>query len=177
MNDDMEKRIREIRASDVVKRVKEIQASMAESAKPHVDESELSHLRCLIRLAVEFDDYLEHGSVEIATGILNGPLAKYVPDARSASADPSNKYDQRFVCESVRSGVDSFCSLNASYRVLEGASDSVVEWGMTSSKESLNANFTAMFKEFVEEVNFGKKCRLVLDLFKLQIVFAGISYE
>src|SRR6266446_7073404 len=100
---------------NVTKRVEEIQASMVESAKSCFDESELGHLRCLIRLAVEFHDYLEHGRVEIATSILEGPHAKYVTDVQSASTDPFNKYDLGFVCDSIRSGVDSFCTLNVSY--------------------------------------------------------------
>jgi hypothetical protein len=163
--------------SDVFGRVKELQASMVESARSRFDESELDHLRAVIRITVEFHDYLENGSVEIATTILHGPHAKYVPDARNASTDPFNKYDLEFVCQSIQSGVNSFCSLNVSYRMLEGATDSMVEWGMTASKESFKAHFISMFKEFAEEVKFGKKCRLLLDLFKLQIVFAGVSYN
>src|SRR6202023_4146269 len=64
-------------SDDIQKRVREIQTSMVDSAQSHFDESELGHLRCLIRLAVEFEDYMEHGSVEIATSILDGPYAKY----------------------------------------------------------------------------------------------------
>lgn len=177
MNDDITKRVQEIQASDIVKRVKELQAPMVESAEPHFDESKLGHLRTVIRLTVEFHDYLEHGSVEIATSILNGPHAKYVRDAQSASTDPFNKYDLDYACESIRSGVDSFCTLNASYKMLDGATRSKVDWGMISSEESFKANFVSMFNEFTEEVNFENKCRLLLDLFKLQIVFAGISYD
>jgi hypothetical protein len=177
MNDDITKRVQEIQASDIVKRVKELQAPMVESAKPHFDESDLGHLRCVIRLAVEFHDYLEHGSVEIATSILNGPHAKYVRDVQSASTDPFNKYDLDYVCGSIRSGVDSFCRLNQIYRLLDSATGSRVEWGMISSEESFKANFVSMFNQFTEEVNFENKCRLLLDLFKLQIVFAGISYD
>jgi hypothetical protein len=177
MNDDITKRVQQIQASDIVKRVKELQAPMVESAKPHFDESELGHLRTVIRLAVEFHDYLENGSVEIATSILNGPHAKYVRDVQSASADPFNKYDLDYACESIRSGVDSFCSLSASYKMLDGATNSRIEWGMISSRDSFKAQFASMFNKFTKEVNFEKKCRLLLDLFKLEIVFAGISYN
>ena len=177
MNDDITKRVQQIQASDIVKRVKELQAPMVESAKPHFDESELGHLRTVIRLAVEFHDYLEHGSVEIATSILNGPHAKYVRDVQSASADPFNKYDLDYACESIRSGVDSFCSLSVSYKMLDGATNSRVEWGMISSRDSFKTQFVSMFNKFTKEVNFEKKCRLLLDLFKLEIVFAGISYN
>ena len=126
---------------------------------------------------MEFRDYLEYGSFKIATSILHGPGAKYVTDARSASADPFNKYDLDFVCQSIRSGVNSFCDLSVSYRALSGATDSIVGWGVASSKESFKAHFVSMFCEFTEEVNFEKKCRLLLDLFKLQIIFAGVSCD
>lgn len=150
---------------------------MVEAAPSRFDESELGHLRAVIRLTVEFHDYLEHGSVDIATGILHGPLAKYVAEARGASTDPFNKYDLDYACESIRSGVDSFCSLSATYRMLDGATDSNVGWGLISSREAFKTQFVSMFGKFTEEVNFEKKCRLLLDLFKLQIVFAGISYN
>jgi hypothetical protein len=163
--------------SDIFARVTEIQASMVESEGLHFDESELVDLRCLIRLAVEFNDYLAYGSVEFARSILEGPHAKYVTDVQSAGTDPFNKYDLKFVCDSIRSGVNSFCTLNASYKILDGATDSKVEWSMISSKMSFGATFVSMFNQFIEEVNFEKRCRILLDLFKLQIVFAGISYD
>lgn len=172
--DRAKKRVEEMESS-VFKRVKEMQAPLIDSAKPHFDESELSHLRCLVRLAVEFHHYLEHGSVAIATALLDAPLGQYVTDAQAARADPFNKYDLEFVCGSVRSGVDSFCIINGSFRLLDTATGSTIEWGMTSSKESFKTRFVSMFEEFVEEVDFAKKVRLLLDLFKLQIVFTGIS--
>ncbi len=162
---------------DVPNRVEEIQTSMVASAQSHFDEAELGHLRTLIRLAVEFEDYLEYGSVEIATSLLNGPHARYVPEAQIASADPFNRYDLDYACESIRSGVGSFCRLSASCRLLDGVPKSRIEWGMTSSRESFKTQFVSMFRKFTEEMNFENKCRLLLDLFKLQIIFAGVSYN
>jgi hypothetical protein len=60
---------------------------------------------------------------------------------------------------------------------LVGATGSNVKWGMITSWESFKARFISMFDEFTAEVNFENKRRLLLDLFKLQIVFAGVSYE
>lgn len=177
MNDRVTRRAQEIQGTDLFRRVKESQALIVESAKAHFDDSELDHLRAVIRLTIEFQDYLEHGSVEIATSIQNGPHAKYVTDAPSASTDPFNKCDLDYACESIRSGVDSFCSLSASYKMLDGATNSSVEWGMISSRDSFKTQFVSMFNKFTKEANFEKKCRLLLDLFKLQIVFAGISYN
>jgi hypothetical protein len=48
---------------------------------------------------------------------------------------------------------------------------------MISSKQTFKTQFFSTFNEFVEEANFERKCRLLLDLFKLQIVFAGMSYS
>jgi len=80
-------------------------------------------------------------------------------------------------CRAIRSGVDSFCGLNATYRILSGATGSNIKWGMISSWESFKVRFISMFDEFTAEVHFENKCRLLLDLFKLQIVFAGVLYE
>lgn len=166
----------------MTRRVEEIQASMVKSAKPRFDESELGHLRCLVRLAVEFQDYLEHGSVEIARGMQQQPYvgltsAEFRKDVQNASTDPFNEYDLGYVCESILSGVDSFWDLSTTYRRSVGKTDSKIKWGMVSSRESFEAQFISMFNRFTEEVNFESKCRLLLDLFKLQMVFVGISYN
>ena len=162
---------------DVTNRVKEIQTAMVESAKSCFDDSELGHLRTVIRLTVEFRHYLEYGSVEMVSGLQKEPQANHFTDMESLKMDPFNKYDMQSACRAIRSGVDSFCGLDATYRILIGATGSKVEWGMTSSRESFSARFVSMFDEFSKEVNFENKCRLLLDLFKLQIVFAGISYD
>ena len=163
--------------NDVTSRVKEIQTSMVESAKSCFDKSELGHLCAVIRITVEFYHYLEYGSVEMAHGLEQGPHAEYFKDLESASVDPFNKYDLDYTCESIRSGVDSFCRLNQTYGILVGATASTVEWGMISSRESFKAQFISMFNKFTQEENFENRCRLLLDLFKLQIVFAGVSYD
>lgn len=163
--------------NDVTNRVKAIQAVMVESAKSCFDESEIDHLRYVIELTVEFRHYLEYGSTEMARGLQEGAYAEYFEDLKSASVDPFNKYDLGCVCRSIRSGVDSFCGLNATYRILVGATGSKVEWHMISPRDSFKAQFISMFNEFTEETEFENKCRLLLDLFKLQIVFAGVSYE
>jgi hypothetical protein len=177
VNDDIAKRVKEIQSSDLFKRVQELQAPMVESAKSCLDDPELGALRCVIRLTVEFRHYLEHGSTEMARSLQQGPMAHLFKDLQDTGADPFNKYDLEYACDSIRSGVDSFCSLNQSYGILAGATDSKVEWGMISSRESFKTQFISMFNEFTKEANFENKCRLLLDLFKLQMVFASISYD
>ncbi|MGH9735148.1 MAG: hypothetical protein ACRD8A_11235 [Candidatus Acidiferrales bacterium] len=161
---------------DVRKRVQAIYAEMVESVKSCFDDEELGHLHTVIRLTVEFCHYLEHGSVDLARRLQQGPGTEYFVDLEQASTDPFNRYDMEFVCESIRSGIDSFWALDASYRILEGATRSNVKWGMASSKDSFKEQFNSMFKGFIVEITFEKKCRILLDLFKLQIIFIGMSY-
>ena len=116
-------------------------------------ESELDHLRVVVRLTVEFHDYLR----QVGTGALDHNQLTYA-------------------CESVFSGVDSFCNVNAAYRVLVGATSSRIEWA-TISTLSPREEFLSTFRRFDLEERFEEKCRLLLDLFKLQIVFAGMMYD
>jgi len=62
------------------------------------------------------------------------------------------------------------------YKVLVNAKESKIEWGRLSIP-LLEEQFAPMFAEFEQEANFENRCRLLLDLFKLQIVFAGMSYD
>jgi hypothetical protein len=163
--------------SDFTKRLEEIQALTLNSAPLSLAESDRDNVRCLLRLALEFHDYLEKGSVEIASRILHGPLAKYVEDAQSASVNPSNKYDLEYVCESIRSGVESFYQLSASCKLLGDFPRGSFEWRSISSEESLKMRFVFLFGDFVKESGFEYKCRLLLDMFRLQMVFAAVACE
>jgi hypothetical protein len=159
--------------------MKRIESAMVKSAKPHLDESQIADLRYLVRLTVEFRDYLEHGSVRIATALFRSPTAKdvsvvgYLAEVESASKDPFNKYDLKYLCNSIRSGIDSFCVLNQAYRIV-GDSESTVEWDIVSSSELLKDRFVVLFDKFAKRRNFEFRLRLLLDLFKLQMVFAVI---
>jgi hypothetical protein len=140
------------RKDDLLDRVRVIQASMLESARPTFTDSELDHLRCMIRLAVEFYDYLE-----------------------SVSIDDLNAFDLQYAIESTFSGIDSFTSVSSSYKVLVGASSSKVK-GDAISAHSLKEMYVAKFHDFRAETNPENKLRFLLDLFKLQIIFAGMLY-
>ena len=128
--------------------VKRIQDSMVEST---FEEKQLSHLRTLIRLTIEFYDYLNPG---------NHP----------------ERFELEYSIESILSGIESFCIVNAGYKVLVGAMLTTIAWNQVSAL-TLKDQFIAMFDEFVAEKAFERKCRLLLDLFKLQIVYAGMFYD
>ncbi len=52
-----------------------------------------------------------------------------------------------------------FLGSSTTYRRSVGATDSKVNWGMVSSKESFKTQFVSMFNQFSKEVSFERKCR------------------
>lgn len=157
--------------NDARELVKKIQASMVESAKTTFEESGLDSLCCLIRLTVEFCDYLHNGIPDLRD-ITERNQHRV---GRFAQSD-SDFNELKYSIESIFSGIELFTSVNAEYSVLVGATSSQIKWG-TASMVSLEDLFLSMFHEFTAETNFEKKCRLLLDLFKIQIVFAGVFYD
>jgi hypothetical protein len=127
---------------------------MAEPARLRFLETNLDHLRGLIRLTIEFHHYLTSGG--------------------AGASDQGNI--RNYVCESVFAGIESFEYVRDDYGGLDGACGSKISWE-TVLPLPFKERFLAMFNEFSAETNFEDKCRLLLDLFKLQIVFAGICYD
>lgn len=162
--------------SDIKERVQMIQTSMLESecARSCFEEPAQEHLRCLVRLTIEFDDYLKNGVPQLRE-ITKRFHDRHHPNIQIQPHEVELN-ELKYSIESVFSGIESFCSVSAAYRVLVGATSSRVEWDKVSVI-SLKEQFVSMFHEFTIETNFEKKCRLLLDLFKLQIVFAGVFYD
>jgi hypothetical protein len=131
--------------------VKKLQAFMVESAAGAFSEAELADLRVLVRLVVEFQD-----------------------EAKPGELDEDERL--RYRIESIFSGVSSFCSVAAAYRMLSGTSESTIDWA-TIRLETLTDHIHSAFARFVGEQRFEVKCQLLLDLFRLQLVFAGMRYD
>jgi hypothetical protein len=129
-----------------------IQDSMAESAS-HFLAVELDALRGVVRLTVEFFHYLRRVDLELA-----------------------DEESLRYMAQSVFYGVESFISLCQAYRITQGQTRSTLPQRI-SSRAALKEAFIDMYLEFAAETNFEKRCRLLLDLFKLEIVFAGLTYD
>ena len=129
-----------------------VQASMLEEAS-HFMDSELDDLRCVIRLTVEFFHILQRVDI-----------------------DSVNDHSLRYWGESVFSGMDSFTGLCSAYRTTAGETRSKLPQRVTS-RAALKEEFTTMYREFAGETNFERRCRLLLDLFKLQIIFVGMTYD
>jgi hypothetical protein len=139
--------------NDQMERVQAICLSMEESARPGFDDNDIENLRILVRITVQFYDY----------------LTSTVP-----SADPSG--DRNYVLDRVFFHVESFRLVMHSYGVLVGATPSTIDWN-TINLKSVENQFISTYHAFVRQMPFEDKCRLLLDLVKLQIVFAGVSYD
>jgi hypothetical protein len=132
--------------------VEAIRASMLEGAS-YFSDSELDSLRGVIRLTVEFFHRLQRVDID--------------------SIDDASL---QYWGGSVFAGIDSFTSLCQAYRTTVGETRSALPQRVTS-RAALKEEFTAMYREFADETNFEKRCRLLLDLFKLQIIFVGMTYD
>jgi|ERR1035437_1433014 hypothetical protein len=140
-------------SDDLRQQVVALQHSVCQSAKPWLSEPELNDLRGLIRLTVEFHDWLQSTDIDIW-----------------------HRPEVQYIAESTVSGIDSFYNVAAAYRALVGAGMSRVQWD-TMSLQSLREQFLPIFDEIVREGHFEPRCRAILDLFKIQIVIAGVLYE
>jgi hypothetical protein len=124
-----------------------LQDSMAAQVTSCFTASEVEDLRIIIRLTVEFHEKLKKDGIN------------------------------NYVGESVFSAVDSFAALVHAYRVLNGTEErSQLHWKSVSTA-SLKREFLKLYPTFIAEETFERQCRILIDLFKLQIVLAGITYD
>jgi len=72
--------------------------------------------------------------------------------------------------------VDTFLSLVQLYGILTGAKKSTIDWTAVTAS-SVKDRYLSAYEEFIAEAHFVKKLRLLLDLCKLQLVFAGMFYD
>jgi hypothetical protein len=81
-----------------------------------------------------------------------------------------------YMIDKILFNIDSFRIVLRTYGVLVGSRKSRIDWSAVGM-QSLRDRFLSLYPEFVAETKFENKCRLLLDLFKLQIVFAGAFYD
>ncbi len=142
---------------DQIQRIQAIQQSMEEPARLRFRDEDFQQLRVLVRLTVEFHDYL--------TGT---PPWPQFPD------DPF--HDMTYTIDKVLFNIDSFRTVIHSYGILVGSTRSTIDWNVINVR-SLKDEFISMYHAFLGQTSFEAKCRLLLDLVKLQIVFAGAFYD
>lgn len=140
-----------------IQRVQAIQLSMEESARPGFDDKDIQNLGILIRVTVEFRDYLTSAP----------PWPQFSDDSF---------HDMTYMIDKILFNIDSFRIVLHAYGVLVGSTRSGIDWSVVGV-QSLKDRFLSLYPEFVAETKFENKCRLLLDLFKLQIVFTGAFYD
>ena len=113
-------------------------------------------LSVVIRLVVEFNEYLGR-----------------------TMTDETESGESQYVCGSVFSGMDSFDTFAHTYKVLKGSELSRIGWGSIDSWEfeAVRRKYLEMYEELLRGGTFQRGYRLLLDLFKLQIIWAGIEYS
>ena len=115
---------------------------------------------------------------------LGGDLRTFDVMARLASefwsfllalrAGPVEVAEVRYACESVFSGIDCFCQLSAYCRILgSGGTDGAQD--ITSVAE-VDGVFAVQLERLLSEPLFPEQCRLLRELFRLQLFFATLTY-
>jgi len=130
--------------------IKELQDSMLESASDWYSASDKEDLRALIWAVGEFYRYLLDGDLN---------------DRRSL----------RYHGDNVLATIECFGRLVDAYRTGDEADDYRHVQGM-ASVEALKEEFIATYREFCKQVDFEQRYGLLLRLFKLQLVFVGMTY-
>lgn len=130
--------------------VRDIQASMAALTPTWWEDPDRAHLRCLIRLNVEFFYHLQ-------------------------DEDMNEQSELRYLGNSIFSGIESFCLVSMTYRAMRGdtANQFIEE---VVSKKSVKEEFIFYYQKFLAETDFDERCKLILILFRLQLIFTGLTY-
>jgi hypothetical protein len=167
-------------ANKIVQHVKAAESAMVESARSgFLDDSDLEDLRVLIRLVVEFYyDVRGEGLYRLRDfdpDWLKKGEGEHYEALRASWAARASREELRYHSDSTFSGIDSFRSITQAYELLVGAEESKMTWEAQSG-DKLIATYILMFGEFSSQSQFMRQCRLLLDLFKMQIVFAGQVY-
>jgi hypothetical protein len=131
-----------------IKEVHETQDLMLAAGHEYLVDSEADDLRGLIRITIEFFYFIDKG-IE--------PLENYTLDT---------------VC----SGVESFQSLNSAYRAISNRPLTAVDWDRINAA-NLREQFLTLYRQFRSERDFEMQFRLLLDLFRLQIIYVGLKYD
>ena len=132
--------------------IRAIETEMSDAAS-QFSKSELEALGAIIRLTVEFLYYLKRTDMD--------------------SPDP---HGVEWVNESTVSSLEFFIAVCQIYRITQGHVGSKLSRSVTSLT-ALRDEFVTRYQAFVDERSFEKKCGILLDLYKLQIVFAGFTYD
>ena len=143
---------------DEIQIVSKIRATMVQEPEADFGEKEIENLGILIRLSVQFYNFLTS----------RGRWPVFPEDSF---------HNITYVAESILWNVNSFIYLSRnSYGIMEGRTRSAIDWN-TVTAQSVKDRYLSIYQEFIAEADFLKKYRLLLDLYKLQLVYAGMFYD
>ena len=137
-----------------------VQVPILRKAESYLIADDIQNLRAIVRLAVEFDDYLRR------------------EDTEALDAD-----ELEYVAGSVFAGIGCFAGVSHGYKVLAGATHSAIDSSLLPALTSLGAlkeKYLAMYAAFEAldvETQFEDKVCLILDLFKLQLLFVSVLFN
>src|SRR5678809_259530 len=123
---------------------------MEETARLRFDDKDIQEIRILVRLTVEFHDFLT-----------STPPWPAFPD------DPF--HNMTYTVDRVLFNIDSFRAVVHSYGILIGSTHSTIDWNPINIRSVKDA-FVSVYQAFVAQTDFNNKCRLLLDLVKLDCV-------
>ncbi|MEQ1886859.1 MAG: hypothetical protein ABL967_17490 [Bryobacteraceae bacterium] len=132
-----------------VDEVKSIQTSVLTGAPDWLEPSTLGHVRCLIRLSVEFSYFL-------------------------ADFDSAGNEDFDYLAGSVFAGTESF-QLVAMLVSVMGCETPNPLVGKQVSAKQMKDIFLRAYRELADSESFKNRCQLLLDLFRMQVVFVGLT--
>jgi len=107
--------------------------------------------------------------------VLIGLAVEFADDLRNPDTIALSRDELEYSCQSIFSGISSLSAVFFAYDILARTSPSSVA-PVVKSIESLKGDFGSLYHDFIGARNFERRCRLLLDMFKLQIVFAGLLY-
>jgi hypothetical protein len=137
--------------------VQTIWSSMAESARPGFSDADIEDLGNLISVTVRFQRYLQSAPVFPATF--------------------TDGFDEMiYAIDSILFHIDSFRNIVHAYGPLFGAKQSRLDRDAITVA-SLKEQFLSTCSQFLAETKFEDKCRLLLDSYKLQLLFAAVFYD
>jgi hypothetical protein len=139
----------------LVQQVRVIQGEMGLAAAENLSTKVIEHMRALTRIVVEFNYYLQ------------------------SDDHAADDLIRNYVCDSVAGANESFQYVNNAYRGFLDALPSKVDWSC-NARQSLNdlkSAFRAQFEEFIVQKRFENKYRSLLDLYKLGLLYASLSYS
>ena len=135
-----------------------IKASIVQEPEADFNEEEIENLGILIRLSVQFYNFLTS----------RGRWPEFPEDPF---------HNMTYAVDSIIWNVDSFRYLiHHSYGIMDGRTKTTVDWN-TVTASSIKDQYLSMYQNFIDETDFLKKFRLLLDLYKFQLVFAGLFYD